>query len=158
MQKITPFLWFDNTAEEAMNYYISIFNNAKVTNVVRNEDDTYGPKGSLLTASFQLEGQDFHVLNGNPGFKLNESVSFFVSCETQDEIDRLWNKLTEGGEEQPCGWLKDKYGLSWQIVPSNLIKLLWNSENKSKAKAAQQAMMQMKKLDMQTIQDAYDNG
>lgn len=159
MQKITPFLWFDNTAEEAMNYYVSIFSNARVKDTIRNEDDTYGPKGTLLTATLQIEGQEFHVLNGNPGFDFNESVSFFVNCETQAEVDRLWTKLTEnGGQEQPCGWLKDKYGLSWQIIPGGLMEIIWDKKNPAKAKAAQQAMMKMTKLDMQTLQNAYDKG
>src|SRR5512138_2280638 len=117
MQKITPFLWFDNQAEEAMNFYVSIFKNSSVLDVTRYGEAGPGPAGSVMTARFQLEGQEFTALNGGPDFKFTEAISFYVDCQTQEEVDELWQKLSEGGEEGPCGWLKDKYGLSWQIVP-----------------------------------------
>src|SRR5919205_2203950 len=124
MQKITPFLWFDNNLEEAMTFYTSIFKNAKVVNVSRYGDAGPGPKGTVMTATFQLEGQEFMALNGGPHFKFTEAVSFFVSCETQQEVDELWAKLSDGGQEGQCGWLKDRFGLSWQIVPRALGQLL----------------------------------
>lgn len=154
MQKITPFLWFNDNAEEAMNFYTSIFKNAKIGNVTRYGAAGPGPEGSVMTATFQLEGQEFMVLNGGPAFKFTEAISFFVNCETQEEIDRLWEKLTaDGGKESQCGWLKDKYGLSWQIVPSNLSQLL-NNPDREKAKRAMNAMLQMKKLDIQALEQA----
>ncbi len=154
MQKITPFLWFNDNAEEAMNFYTSIFKNAKIGNVMRYGAAGPGPEGTVMTATFQLEGQEFMVLNGGPAFKFTEAISFFVNCETQEEIDRLWEKLTaDGGEESQCGWLKDKYGLSWQIVPGNLGQLL-NNPDREKAKRAMNAMLQMKKLDIQALEQA----
>ena len=154
MQKITPFLWFNDNAEEAMNFYTSIFKNAKIGNVMRYGAAGPGPEGTMMTATFQLEGQEFMVLNGGPAFKFTEAISFFVNCETQEEIDRLWENLTaDGGEESQCGWLKDKYGLSWQIVPGNLGQLL-NNPDREKAKRAMNAMLQMKKLDIQALEQA----
>lgn len=156
MQKITPFLWFNNNAEEAMNFYISLFDDAKILNASRYGEGAPFPAGTLMSATFQLEGQEFMVLNGGPQFTFNESVSFFVSCETQAEVDELWAKLTaDGGEEGPCGWLKDKFGLSWQIIPTLLGKLLGDT-NPAKAQAAMNAMLQMKKIDTAVLQQAYD--
>jgi predicted 3-demethylubiquinone-9 3-methyltransferase (glyoxalase superfamily) len=155
MQKITPFLWFNNNAEEAMNHYTSIFKNSKIVSVSRYGDAGPGPKGTVMTGTFEIEGQQFYVLNGGPHFKFTEAISLFVNCETQDEVDELWEKLSEGGEESRCGWLKDKFGLSWQIVPAILGKLL-NSPDKEKSKRAMQAMMQMGKLDIAALQKAYD--
>jgi predicted 3-demethylubiquinone-9 3-methyltransferase (glyoxalase superfamily) len=150
MQKITPFLWFDGNAEEAMNFYISIFSNSKVISTMP------GPGGAIMGATFQLEGQEFFVLNGGPQFKFNESISFFVKCDTQAEIDEKWAKLTaDGGEESRCGWLKDKYGLSWQIVPPILTQLL-SDKDREKAGRAMQAMMQMGKIEIQQLKDAFD--
>ena len=124
MQKITPFLWFNDQAEEAMNFYTSIFKNSKIGSVSRYGEGGPGPQGSVMTATFQLDGQEFMALNGGPLFTFTEAISFFVNCETQAEVDELWTKLTEGGEESQCGWLKDKYGLSWQIVPTTLGEML----------------------------------
>jgi predicted 3-demethylubiquinone-9 3-methyltransferase (glyoxalase superfamily) len=149
MQKITPFLWFNNNAEEAMNFYVSIFKNSKIINIQRQ-----GKNGPVFTATFQLEGQRFFVLNGGPQFKFTEAVSFFVNCETQKEVDTLWAKLSEGGEIQQCGWLKDKYGLSWQIIPSILPKLLQDKDTE-KSKRVMNAMLQMKKIDIKTLKQAY---
>ena len=152
MNKITPFLWFDSQAEEAMNFYASVFKNAKIGEVSR------GPDGKAFTVNFQLEGQEFIALNGGPQFKFNESVSFFVHCETQAEIDELWNKLTaDGGEESMCGWLKDKYGLSWQIVPNSLGQYIGGADP-VKAGRAMQAMLKMRKLDIAKLKQAYDEG
>jgi predicted 3-demethylubiquinone-9 3-methyltransferase (glyoxalase superfamily) len=155
MQKITPFLWFDNKAEEAMNLYVSIFKNSKVLSVARYGEAGPGPKGTVMTAQFQLEGQEFIALNGGPQFQFTEAISFCVSCETQREVDELWARLTEGGQESQCGWLKDKYGLSWQIVPTILSKLLTDKDPK-KSQRVMQAMLQMKKIDIKGLQTAYD--
>src|ERR1700732_725618 len=124
MPRITPFLWFDNNAEEAMNFYTSIFKNSKIGKISRYGDAGPGPKGSVMTATFQLEGQEFIALNGGPVFKFTEAISLFVNCETQEEVDELWEKLSAGGEKGRCGWLKDKYGLSWQINPTVLGEML----------------------------------
>ncbi|MBK7873075.1 MAG: VOC family protein [Saprospiraceae bacterium] len=149
MQKITPFLWFDNNAEEAMNFYTSIFKNAKIGNVMRHE-------GKVMTATFELEGQEFMVLNAGPQFKFTEAISFFVKCENQEEVDYFWNKLTaDGGEESMCGWLKDKYGLSWQIIPNILGELLQN-QDPAKAGRAMQAMLQMRKIDIAKLKEASE--
>lgn len=155
MQKITPFLWFDNNAEEALNFYTSIFPNSKIENVVRYGDAGPGPKGAVMTASFNLEGQAFIALNGGPMYKFTEAISFVVNCETQEEVDNYWNKLSEGGEEGRCGWLKDKYGLSWQIVPTILSKLL-GDKDAEKAKKVMMAMMQMNKIDIPALKNAYE--
>lgn len=157
MHKITPFLWFDDQAEEAVNFYTSVFQNSKIGTVRRYGDDTPGAAGKVMTIAFELDGQEFMALNGGPHFKFNEALSLFVNCETQEEVDRLWYTLSEGGEESMCGWLKDKYGLSWQIVPSILDKLM-SDPNPAKANAATQAMLKMQKLDIQALQDAYDQG
>ena len=143
MQKITPFLWFDGKAGEAAKFYTSIFKNSKITSV------------SPMSATFELAGQKFIALNGGPQFKFTEAISFFVNCETQQEVDDLWEKLTAGGEKQRCGWLKDKFGLSWQIIPSALGKML-QDKDAARSKRVMQAMLQMEKIDIQRLQQAYD--
>ena len=155
MQKITPFLWYDGKAEEAMNFYISIFKNSKVLSVSRYGDGGPGPKGSVMTASFQLEGQEFIALNGGPQFTFSQAISFVVSCESQQEVDELWEKLSEGGEKGRCAWLKDKFGVSWQIVPRVLSQLL-QEKDPVKAKRVMQAMMQMDKIDINRLKQARD--
>jgi predicted 3-demethylubiquinone-9 3-methyltransferase (glyoxalase superfamily) len=155
MQKITPFLWFDGKAEEAMNFYVSIFKNSKVGSVTRYGEAGPGPKGTVMSATFQLDGQDFFALNGGPQFKFTPAISLFVNCETQQEVDELWEKLSEGGEKQRCGWLKDKFGLSWQIVPSVLGKLL-RDKDPEKSNRVMKAMMQMDKMDISGLQKVYD--
>ena len=154
MQKITPFLWFDDQAEEAMNFYVSIFKNSKVISTTRYGDEGPGPTGAVMTATFQLDGQEFIALNGGPEFKFTEAISFFVNCETQEEVDGLWDKLSEGGEEGRCGWLKDKYGLSWQIVPTVLGELL-NDTDPAKSQRVMKAMLQMNKIDIAGLKRAY---
>jgi predicted 3-demethylubiquinone-9 3-methyltransferase (glyoxalase superfamily) len=155
MQKITPFLWFDNQAEEAMNFYVSIFKNSKVLGVTRYGDAGPGPKGTVMTAKFQLEGQEFVALNGGPQFKFTEAISFVVNCETQKEVDEFWEKLSEGGEKSRCGWLEDKFGLSWQIVPTVLVEML-QEKDPEKSQRVMQAMMQMVKIDIQGLKQAYE--
>lgn len=156
MSKPTPFLWFDDNAEEAMNFYLSIFPNSKVQSVSRYGAEGPGPAGSVMTAAFQLDGQDFVALNGGPLYKFSEAISFAVNCETQSEVDRFWDKLTaEGGQAGPCGWLKDKYGLSWQIVPTILPQLL-SGKDPAKSGRAMAAMMKMSKLDGDALKRAYD--
>jgi predicted 3-demethylubiquinone-9 3-methyltransferase (glyoxalase superfamily) len=155
MQKITTFLWFDNNAEEAMNFYVSIFKNSKVLNVSRYGEGGPGPNNSVITATFQLEGQQFMALNGGPQFAFTEAISLFVNCENQQEVDELWEKLIDGGEESRCGWLKDKYGLSWQIIPTALGEML-SSKDPEKSGRAMQAMLKMQKIDVKTLRDAYD--
>lgn len=155
MQKITPFLWFDNQAEEAVHFYVSIFKNSKVGQATRYGDAGPGPKGTVMSATFQLEGQDFMALNGGPHFHFTPAISLFVNCETQEEVDELWDKLSAGGSKERCGWLKDKYGLSWQIVPSALGKLM-GDKNSAKAKSVMTAMLQMNKIDIKLLQEAYD--
>ncbi len=155
MQKITPFLWFNDKAEEAMNYYVSIFKNSKVGRVTRYGDAGPGPKGSVMSATFQLEGQEFFALNGGPQFTFTPAISFFVNCETQQEVDELWEKLSEGGRKDRCGWLQDKYGLSWQIIPSALGRML-QDKDPAKANRVMQAMLQMDKINIERLQQAYD--
>ena len=155
MQKITTFLWFNNNAEEAMNFYVSVFKNAKITSLTRYGDAGPGPKGSVMSGIFQIHGQDFYALNGGPVFTFTPAISLFVNCETQQEIDELWEKLSEGGKKDQCGWLTDKFGLTWQIVPSVLGKLL-SGTDPAKSNRAMKAMLQMKKLDIQQLQKAYD--
>jgi predicted 3-demethylubiquinone-9 3-methyltransferase (glyoxalase superfamily) len=155
MQKISPFLWFDNQAEEAMNHYVSIFKNSKAGSITRFGDAGPGPKGSVMTASFELEGQQFTALNGGPKFKFTEAISFLVRCETQEEVDRLWDKLSEGGQTQQCGWLKDKFGLSWQIVPSVLIEMM-KDPDPQKSQRVMEAMLQMTKIDIARLKQAYE--
>ena len=155
MQKITPFLWFDNQAEEAVNFYVSIFNNSKVVSMSRFGDAGPGPKGAVMSVTFELEGQQFMALNGGPLYKFSPAISFFVNCETQEEIDDLWEKLSAGGEVQQCSWLKDKYGLTWQIIPSILLPML-SDKDPAKAQRVMQAMLQMVKLDINALKQAYD--
>ena len=155
MQKITPFLWFNGQAEEAMHFYVSIFKNSKILSVTRYGDAGPGPKGSVMSATFQLEGQEFMALNGGPHFSFTPAISMFVNCETQEEVDEFWEKLSAGGSKERCGWLKDKYGLSWQIIPSALGKLM-GDKNPAKAKSVMNAMLQMNRIDIKTLQQAYD--
>ncbi len=161
MQKITPFLWFDDKAEEAVNFYASLFKNSRIVKMVRYGDEAAAasgrPKGSAMTIAFQLEGQDFTALNGGPHFKFTEAISLVVNCTTQAEVDTLWNALCAGGAESQCGWLKDKYGLSWQIVPTVVSEML-SSGDAAKAGRMMQALMQMKKLDIAALQRAYAQG
>ena len=157
MQKITPFLWFDNNAEEAARFYTSIFKDSKILNISRYGDAGPGPTGSVMVVSFQLAGQQFTALNGGPRFKFSEAFSFVVNCENQQELDEYWRKLTAGGgEESMCGWLKDKYGLSWQIVPAALPKLL-AQRDPAKAKRVMEAMLQMRKLDVAALERAAED-
>jgi predicted 3-demethylubiquinone-9 3-methyltransferase (glyoxalase superfamily) len=152
-QKITPFLWFDHQAEEAAQFYTSIFKNSKILNVSRYGDAGPGPKGSVMVVNFQLEGQQFTALNGGPLFKFSEAFSFVVNCENQQEIDHYWTTLTaNGGKESQCGWLKDKFGFSWQIVPTALGRLM--SGDSQKANRVMQALLQMTKLDIATLEEA----
>jgi predicted 3-demethylubiquinone-9 3-methyltransferase (glyoxalase superfamily) len=158
-QKITPFLWFDDKAEDAAKFYTSIFKNSKIEKITRYGEEAVGPTGrpagSVMTVEFQIEGQGFVALNGGPIFKFTEAVSFVVSCETQEEVDYFWSKLSAGGEESRCGWLKDKFGLSWQIVPIVLIEMLTDKDT-AKAKRVMHAMLQMDKIDIPTLKKAYD--
>jgi predicted 3-demethylubiquinone-9 3-methyltransferase (glyoxalase superfamily) len=153
MQKITPFLWFDGNAEEAANFYISIFKNSKMGKISRYGDAGPGPKGSAMSVTFQIEGQEFYALNGGPQFKFTPAISFFVNCETQQEVDELWDKLSAGGRTDRCGWLQDKFGLSWQIIPTVLGQLL-GDKDPQRAKRAMQAMLQMTKIDIEKLQQA----
>ncbi len=155
MNKIVPFLWFDGNAEEAVNFYVSIFKNSKVTRLTRYGEAGPGPKGQVMSATFQLEGQDFYALNGGPQFTFTPAISLFVNCETQAEVDELWGKLTAGGRPDQCGWLQDRFGLSWQIIPTALGRLL-NDKDPSKAGRVMQAMLKMVKIDIAALQRAYD--
>ncbi|HTX78371.1 MAG TPA: VOC family protein [Longilinea sp.] len=155
MQKITPFLWFDDNAEEAVNLYISLFEDSKIESVARYGDAGPGPKGSVMTISFRLAGQEFMALNGGPVFTFSPATSFFVDCETQAEVDFLWEKLSEGGQVQQCGWLTDRFGVTWQIVPSLLGKLTGDPDP-VKSQRVVQAMLRMVKLDSAELQRAYD--
>ena len=155
MQKITPFLWFDNQAEEAINLYVSVFKNSKILNMSRYGDAGPGPAGAVMTATFQLEGQEFMALNGGPDHKFTEAISLFVDCKTQEEVDELWERLSEGGEQGPCGWLKDRFGLSWQIIPSVLGELLGDPDP-VKSQRVMKAMLQMSKIDIAGLKAAYE--
>ena len=155
IQKITPFLWFDHQAEEAVRFYTSIFPNSKIMKLVRYNKAGPGPAGSVMTVEFQLEGQSFVALNGGPHFKFTEAISFVVNCQTQQELDVYWEKLTAGGGEVQCGWLKDKFGLSWQIVPTVLPELLSGSDPE-KSERVMKAMFSMKKLDIRALKRAYE--
>lgn len=155
MQKINPFLWFDNQAEEAMNFYVSVFENSKVLSVNRYGKGGPGPEGTVMTAKFVIEGQEFVALNGGPQFHFTEAISFVINCKTQEEIDYYWVKLSEDGEEQGPGWVKDKYGLSWQIVPDVLEELM-SAEDPLKSQRVTKAMMGMYKLDFEKLRQAYD--
>jgi predicted 3-demethylubiquinone-9 3-methyltransferase (glyoxalase superfamily) len=155
MPRITPFLWFDTQAEEAAKFYVSVFKNSKILAITRYGDAGPGPKGSVMTVRFQLDGQDFIALNGGPHFKFTEAISFSVDCKTQAEVDEFWEKLSAGGEEGPCGWLKDKYGLSWQMVPTALGQMLTDPDA-GKSKRVMEAMLKMKKIDIQALRRAYE--
>lgn len=159
MQKITPFLWFDDKAEEAVKFYVSIFRNSSIGTVTRygeeGADVSGRPKGSVMTVTFQLDGQDFMALNGGPHFRFSEALSFLVNCETQEEVDELWEKLSEGGEKGRCGWLKDKYGLSWQIVPTVLSKMLQDNDAE-RSERVRKAILKMNKLEIRTLKQAYE--
>jgi predicted 3-demethylubiquinone-9 3-methyltransferase (glyoxalase superfamily) len=157
MQKITPFLWFNHNAEEAINFYTSIFKHSKIGAIQRYGESGTGQKGTFMTGTFELEGQEFMALNGGPEFTFTEAISFFVNCETQQEVDELWEKLSEGGETSQCGWLKDKFGVSWQIVPTILGKLLGDADP-VKANNVMKAMLKMTKLDIKGLQQAYEQG
>ena len=157
MQKITPFLWFNDQAEEAMNHYVSIFPDSKILNVARYGDGAPFPAGTVITATFQLAGQEFMALNGGPLYTFTEAISLFVNCGTQSEVDELWDKLSAGGAGGPCGWLKDRYGLSWQIIPSALGELLGDPDPE-KAGRVMAAMLQMSKIDIAGLRKAYDGG
>ena len=155
MQKITPFLWFDGKAEEAMNFYVSIFKNSKTGHIARYGAAGPGPQGSVMSVTFQLDGQEFFALNGGPVFTFTPAISMFVNCETQEEVDELWEKLSAGGEKSRCGWLKDKYGLSWQIIPSALGKLM-NDPDPEKSQRVMKAMMQMTKIEIAGLKQAHE--
>ena len=154
-QKITPFLWFDANAEEAMNFYTSIFKNSELLSVSRYGEGSPGQAGTVMTATFTLNGQTFMALNGGPHFKFTEAISFFVNCETQEEVDELWENLSEGGEQGQCGWLKDKFGVSWQIVPTALGELL-GDKDPEKSKRVMEAMLQMHKIDIEKLMQAHE--
>jgi predicted 3-demethylubiquinone-9 3-methyltransferase (glyoxalase superfamily) len=156
-QKITTFLWFDDNAEEAMNHYVSIFKSSKILSVTRNGKAGPGPEGTVLVGSFQLEGQEFTALNGGPQFKFTEAISLVVHCDSQKEVDDLWAKLSKGGAPGQCGWLKDKFGLSWQVVPRVMIELLQDKDS-AKSQRVMQAMMQMTKIDIAGLQRAHRAG
>jgi predicted 3-demethylubiquinone-9 3-methyltransferase (glyoxalase superfamily) len=155
MQKITPFLWFDGRAEEAMKFYTSVFKNSKVGSVARCGDGGPGPKGSVLTATFELEGLNFVALNAGPKYKFTPAISFVVNCQTQEEIDDYWEKISAGGKEIQCGWLEDKFGLSWQITPANLGKML-QDKDAAKSQCVMSALMKMVKLDIKALEQAYN--
>lgn len=157
MQKITPFLWFNGNAEEAANYYTSVIQPSKITDVRRYGDAGPGPKGSVMTVSFQLYGQEFIALNGGPQFQFTPAISLFVRCQTQEEVDRLWNHLSAGGKTIQCGWLTDKFGVTWQIVPTALGEMLADKDPE-KSRRVMQAMMKMIKLDIAELKKAYDGG
>jgi predicted 3-demethylubiquinone-9 3-methyltransferase (glyoxalase superfamily) len=154
MKGITPFLWFDGKAEEAARFYTSIFKNSKIGTVNRYGDHGPGPKGTVMIATFQINGQEFIALNGGPQFKFSPAISFMVNCETQEEVDNFWEKLSEGGQKMQCGWLQDKFGVSWQIVPTALAKLM-SDPDREKTSRVMQALMQMTKIDIQGLERAF---
>ena len=156
MQKITPFLWFDNQAEEAANFYVSLFKNSKIGSIRRYGDAGPGSKGSVMSVIFQLEGQEFFALNGGPHFKFTPAISLFVNCENQQEVDELWEKLSAGGRKDRCGWLQDRYGLSWQIIPTALSQLM-SDPDPAKSSRVMKAMLQMDKIDIARLKEAYEN-
>lgn len=159
MQKITPFLWFDGTAEEAANFYVSVFKNSKITAVTRYGEEGAKvsgiPAGTVMTVAMQLDGQEFIALNGGPVFKLTEAISFVINCDTQDEVDHFWEKLSAGGKKSRCGWLTDKFGVTWQVVPTILPQLL-HDQNSGKTKRVMQALLQMDKLDVSRLKQAFE--
>lgn len=154
MQKITPFLWFDSQAEEAANFYVSVFKNSRIGSVSRYGEAGPGPKGSVMVVTFQLDGQQFMAINGGPYFTFTPAVSFLVSCETQQEVDEFWNKLSDGGKTEQCGWLRDKYGVSWQIIPAILGELMGDPDP-ARSQRVMQAMLQMTKIDIAALKKAY---
>jgi len=154
-QKITPFLWFDDKAEEAVKLYTSIFKNSEIGSIARYGEGGPGPAGTVMVVTFTLDGQEFMALNGGPEFKFTEAISLLVNCETQEEVDKFWDKLSEGGEEEQCGWLKDRYGVSWQIVPTVLGEML-QDKDPEKAKRVMEAMLQMRKIDIGALKRAYE--
>lgn len=156
IQKITPFLWFDTQAGEAADFYVSVFPNSRILATTRYSDKGPGPEGSIMTVVFELDGQEFTALNGGPVFRFNEAVSFVVNCETQEEIDSMWQKLTDGGKEVECGWLTDRYGLSWQVVPVALRQMLTDPDP-TRSQRVMEAIMTMKKLDLATLEAAYES-
>ena len=155
MQKIIPFLWFDGKAEEAANFYVSLFKHSRIVNISRYGNAGPGPKGTAMSATFELAGQRFIALNAGPQFKFSEAISFFINCETQQEVDDLWEKLSAGGEKSKCGWLKDKYGLSWQVIPTVLGEML-RDKDPQKSQRVMQAMLQMDKIDISLLKQAYE--
>ena len=156
MQKITPFLWFDGRVEEAIEFYTSIFKNTRISNISRDKESSPGEKGKIMSATFELEGQQFMALNGGPHFNFTPAISFFVNCESQEEVDDLWARLSEGGEKSRCGWLKDKFGISWQVIPSALPRLL-NTIEPGASKRVMHALMKMNNIIIKDLQDAYEN-
>ncbi len=159
MQKIAPFLWFDNHAEDAVKFYVSIFRNSKIGSITRYEEEAAKasgrPKGSVMTVAFELAGQEFVALNGGPLFKFSEAISFVVNCETQEEVDHFWEKLSAGGQEVQCGWLKDRFGVSWQVVPTVLGEML-QDKDREKSKRVMAAMLKMKKINIEALKKAYE--
>lgn len=155
MQKITPFLWFNGKAEEAAALYTSLFKNSKIANIARYGEAGPGPKGSVMSVTFQLDGQEFIALNGGPQFTFSPAISFFVNCETQEEVDEIWNKLCEGGEKKRCGWLEDKFGVSWQVIPTALGKLM-SDPDPEKSGRVMKAMLQMDKIEIRGLQEAHE--
>ena len=159
MQRITPFLWFDDQAEEAVNFYVSIFKNSRIGSVTRYDEEgakaAGRPRGSVMTVAFELDGQEFTALNGGPIFKFTEAISLVVNCETQDEVDHFWNRLSAGGQQVQCGWLKDRFGVSWQVVPTVLVAML-SDKDAEKAKRVMAAMLKMKKIDIGVLRKAYE--
>jgi predicted 3-demethylubiquinone-9 3-methyltransferase (glyoxalase superfamily) len=155
MQKITPFLWFDNQAEEAVQFYVSVFKNSEIIKIIRYGDDGPGPKGTVMTIGFMIESQEFAALNGGPQFRFSQAISFVVNCRTQEEVDEYWENLSAGGEKQPCGWLKDKFGVSWQVVPGILSEML-NDKDPVKAGRVMAAMLRMNKIDIKVLKQAYN--
>lgn len=156
-QKITPFLWYDGKAEEAMKLYTSVFKNSKVLNITRHENLSSGPTASVVVATFQIEGQKFMAMDAGPMFKFSQAISFYVDCNTQEEVDELWEKLSEGGEKQQCGWLIDKFGVSWQIIP-NILGEYMQDKNPKKVANVMQAMLKMNKIDIKGLKEAYEKG
>lgn len=153
-QKIIPFLWFDNDAEEAVKFYTSVFRKSKITDTLQYGDAGPGPKGTIMSVNFQLEGQDFIALNGGPQFKFSPAISFFIKCETQAEVDRFWERLSDGGERLPCGWLKDKFGISWQVVPA-ILGVLLRDKDPARSQRVMTAMLGMYKIDIAALERAY---
>ena len=155
MQRITPFLWFDDNAEEAVNFYITVFNNSKINTIVRYGEAGPGQSGSVMTVDFELDGQKFTALNGGPEYNFTEAISFVINCETQEEVDEFWEILSAGGEKGPCGWLKDKYGISWQVVPKIMLEMLCDPDYE-KSQRVMKAMLKMDKIDIEKLRQAYE--